>query len=115
MESVLAGLRVGVAVVDGELRVLAWNSRASDLWGVREEEALGRALAELDIGLPVGPLEPLVRDQLRRADGSRTVRLRAVNRRGHTIDVDVTSSPLRTAGGRPPGVILLMDVVLPAV
>ncbi|MFC8192872.1 CheR family methyltransferase [Cellulomonas sp. NPDC057328] len=114
MESVLAGLRVGVAVVDADLRVLAWNSRASDLWGVREDEALGRPLEDLDIGLPVAPLEPLVHAQLRHADGSRTVRVQAVNRRGHAIALDVTSSPLRSAGGRPPGVILLMDVIVPA-
>ncbi|WP_208012460.1 CheR family methyltransferase [Cellulomonas shaoxiangyii] len=113
MESVLASLGVGVAVVDAGLRVLAWNSRAVDLWGVREDEALGRSLDDLDIGLPVEPLQPLVAGQLDGVPGNRTVRLPAVNRRGRSIDVDVTASRLQgTDAG--PGVILLMDVVGPA-
>src|SRR5262249_8380776 len=35
MSSVLGSMNSGVAVVDGEMNVLAWNARAEDLWGVR--------------------------------------------------------------------------------
>ena len=58
-ETVLAGLRAGVAVVDRDLRVVAWNNEAADLWGIREDEAVGAPLAGLDIGLPLEPLAPI--------------------------------------------------------
>ena len=51
--------RGGVAVVDRELRVLAWNPQAEELWGLREEEVEGKHLLNLDIGLPVERLRPL--------------------------------------------------------
>jgi two-component system CheB/CheR fusion protein len=116
-EAVLAGLRAGVAVVDQDLRVLAWNSEASDLWGVREDEAVGSPLEDLDIGLPVEPLRPLLRAHLSgdgQLPGNRT-RVEAVNRRGRAVEVEVTVSPLRRDGnGNGNGVsgaILVMNVV----
>jgi two-component system, chemotaxis family, CheB/CheR fusion protein len=112
MEAVLSSLRAGVAVVDPSFKVLAWNTGAAELWGVREDETLGVSLSDLDIGLPTGPLRPLVRAQLLDdgdADGS--VRLQAVNRRGRQIEVDVAVSPLRSNGGTVAGAILVMNVV----
>jgi two-component system, chemotaxis family, CheB/CheR fusion protein len=109
LRAVLAGLRAGVAVVDDQYRVLFWNAAAEDLWGVREDEALGQALADLDIGLPVDRLTPLLRAQSG-ADGEHgDLLLPAVNRRGQPIDVQVTVSPLRGDGGLAQGVIVLMD------
>jgi two-component system, chemotaxis family, CheB/CheR fusion protein len=111
-EAVLAGLRAGVAVVDRDLRVVAWNSEASDLWGVREDEAVGAPLDQLDIGLPVEPLRPLVRAQLSGRDGvENRTRVAAVNRRGRQVEVDVTVSPLRRDGELVSGAILVMNVV----
>jgi two-component system CheB/CheR fusion protein len=111
--AVLAGLRAGVAVVDQDLRIVAWNAEASDLWGVREDEAIGSPLEDLDIGLPVEPLRPLVRAQLA-GDGELTgnrARVEAVNRRGRPVEVDVTVSALRRDGDGVSGAILVMNVV----
>jgi len=49
-------LRGAVAVVDGDFRVLIWNNRAEDLWGLRSEEVEGKNLLSLAIGLHVEQL-----------------------------------------------------------
>ena len=51
----------GVAVVDRELRLLAWSRHAEELWGLREEEVSGQHLLNLDIGLPVERLRPALK------------------------------------------------------
>ena len=111
MENVLASLRAGVAVVDADLRVLAWNRRAEDLWGVRQDEAVTRHLLNLDIGLPMDRLRPLLRAELGGAGGAegQDVVLDAVNRRGKPITVRVSTSPLRRDGEEVGGVILVME------
>jgi two-component system, chemotaxis family, CheB/CheR fusion protein len=111
MESVLAGLQAGVVVVDRELRVLAWNSRAEDLWGVRNDEAVGQHLLNLDIGLPLELLLPMLRRQVAATDGAHeNMRLDAVNRRGRSVEVQVTVSPLQRGAIEASGAILVMDL-----
>jgi two-component system, chemotaxis family, CheB/CheR fusion protein len=111
MESVLAGLRAGVAVVDRELKVLAWNTQAEDLWGVRTDEAIGQHLLNLDIGLPLEQLLPLLRRQVNAEDSHHeTLHLAAVNRRGRSVDVSVTVSPLHGSASDNSGAILVMDL-----
>src|SRR5215472_7948691 len=58
--STLRSLGSAVVVVDADLRVYVWGPGAEDLWGLRADEATGRAFAELDIGLPVADLVPLL-------------------------------------------------------
>jgi two-component system, chemotaxis family, CheB/CheR fusion protein len=111
MESILAGLRAGVAVVDRELKVLAWNTRAEDLWGVRTDEAIGQHLLNLDIGLPLEQLLPSLRRQVNAEDSDHeTLSLSAVNRRGRPVDVSVTVSPLHGGASDSFGAILVMDL-----
>ena len=64
LESILTSLRGGVVVVDQELKVLVWNDKADELWGLRADEAVGRNLLGLDIGLPVERLKQPMRDCL---------------------------------------------------
>jgi two-component system CheB/CheR fusion protein len=111
MESVLAGLRAAVLVIDQEQRVLVWNRQAEDLWGVRREEAVGRHLLGLDIGLPLERLKPLLRDVLNlEQDGqAREVSLPALNRRGRSLDVRVIATPLGRDGGAIAGAIIVME------
>jgi two-component system CheB/CheR fusion protein len=100
-----------VAVVDRELKVLAWNTRAEDLWGVRTDEAIGQHLLNLDIGLPLEQLLPLLRRQVNAEDSDHeTLRLAAVNRRGRAVDVNVTVSPLHGSASDNSGAILVMDL-----
>ena len=63
-DSVLTSLQAGVIVVDPELRVRTWNRQAEDLWGLRSDEVLGQHLLNLDIGLPVELVRPMVREAL---------------------------------------------------
>jgi two-component system, chemotaxis family, CheB/CheR fusion protein len=111
LHSVLASMQVGVAVVDRELRVLAWNQRAADLWGLRSEEAVGQDFLGLDIGLPVDPLPPAIRACLTGESPTQQVDLNAVNRRGRAIRCQVNVTPLNTMGSDIRGAILLMEEV----
>src|SRR5262245_65322792 len=60
-ESVLGSLRAAAVVVNEQLNVLMWNSRAEDLWGLRADEAQGKSVLNLDIGLPVSELRGALR------------------------------------------------------
>ena len=109
METILTGLRAGVVVLDSDLRVLVWNRRAEDLWGLRQDEIIGQHFLNLDIGLPTQQLRPLIRRTLVGDSGPREVVLSAVNRRGRPIQVRVASSPLDRTDGSAEGAILLME------
>jgi two-component system CheB/CheR fusion protein len=109
LQAVLTGLHSGVAVVDRELRVLAWSSHAEELWGVRPGEVTGQHLLNLDIGLPIEHLRPVIRAALG-GDGDREqLTVDAVNRRGKSFRCRVTCSPLLGADGAITGAILLME------
>ena len=113
MSAVLGSMNTGVAVVDAEMRVLAWNSRAEDLWGVRSDEAVGAHLLNLDIGLPLGELRQSLRHHL--TDRSPTpdeFLLDAVNRRGRSLQVKVTVTAIVEDGATPGrAAMVVMDVV----
>jgi two-component system CheB/CheR fusion protein len=109
LQSILASLQGGVAVVDRELRVLAWNERAEDLWGVREAEVTGKHLLNLDIGLPLDRLRSLLRTCISGESESEHVIVPAVNRRGRSIHCDVTCAPLRGLTDDMRGAILVME------
>jgi two-component system CheB/CheR fusion protein len=81
LESILTSLRAGVIVLDLEMRVPAWNLGAEELWGVRRDEAEGMHLLNLDIGLPLPQLRPVVRQALLDASFTTEVKVHAVNRR----------------------------------
>ncbi|MCU7726273.1 PAS domain S-box protein [Actinoplanes sp. KI2] len=109
LDAVLSGLRAGIAVVDPDLRVRVWNREAENLWGLRPAEAVGQHLLNLDIGLPVDRLRPLVRQALAGDADTAELVLEAVNRRGRTVTVRVACTPLPIAG-EPPGAIIAMEV-----
>jgi two-component system, chemotaxis family, CheB/CheR fusion protein len=125
MAGVLSSLPAGIAVVDADLRVMAWNDPAGDLWGVRPDEAMGQPLLGLDIGLPLDALRSMLRDRVAVSggpDGHATVPeqaeegravtvLDAVNRRGRPVRVQVTVSSLRRGAGARSGAVVVMDVV----
>ena len=102
-----------MAVVNRELEVQIWNRRAEDLWGLRADEAVGRHFLNLDIGLPIERLRPLIRQALNgkgEPHEPEEVRLPAVNRRGRAITVRVLCTPLSGVDGNPaPGAILVME------
>jgi two-component system CheB/CheR fusion protein len=114
MSAVFRSMTSGVVVVDRDLHVLAWNAMSEELWGVRAEEAEGQPLFSLDIGLPLDSLRPGLKRLLVEDDASHEVtRLRAVNRRGRSIDVQVTTSPLVEDGRDVSGILMVVDLVQP--
>lgn len=109
LQSVLASLRGGVAVVDQDFRVIAWNEQAEDLWGLRESEVNGQHFLNLDIGLPVDQLRTTLRKCMQGESEEEAVKLRAINRRGKTIHCQVTCTPLRGPTDEIRGAILHME------
>jgi two-component system, chemotaxis family, CheB/CheR fusion protein len=114
LESILSSLTAAAIVVSPELTVRTWNRQAYELWGVREDEAVGQHLLNLDIGLPTGELRPVVREV---AGGDREraeLILEAVNRRGRTVSLRVTVTTLTehdSDRGNSGGALLLLDEV----
>jgi two-component system CheB/CheR fusion protein len=98
-----------VVVVDEDLQVQVWNHLSEDLWGVRPAEAQGQNLLNLDFGLPVMELRPMLQAALAGADGSPERVLDAINRRGRPISVKVTCSPVRGVDDGIKGVFVLME------
>jgi two-component system CheB/CheR fusion protein len=111
LEAVFSSLRSAVVVLDREFVVQVWNDRATDLWGLRADEAQGSHFLGLDIGLPVAELRQPVRDALSGADNQRELTLPAMNRRGRPIHCRISVAPLRQPDQSIRGIILLMDDV----
>ena len=109
MAAVLASLRAAVVVVDRQLQVQAWNHRAEDMWGLRENEVRGARLLDLDVGLPVQDLKGGIKKTLTGTTPSDVQTLTATNRRGKAFDCRVTCSPLVGADGAVQGAILVME------
>ena len=108
--SVLGSLRQGVAVLDRELRVLAWSPRTEELWGVRPDEAVGQRFLALDIGLPVQHLAAALQRTLAEGASDQLV-VEATNRRGKAIRCEVRVTPLTGVGRGVQGAIVLMEDV----
>ena len=108
LESILTSHRSGIVVVDDEMRILVWNTGAEELWGLRRDEANGQHLLNLDIGLPLAELRPLVREALSDPEFTGGTVLDAINRRGREVRVHVVCSGLRRNHGGA-GAILVME------
>jgi two-component system CheB/CheR fusion protein len=124
LESIWASLGRAVAVLDGDLRVLVWNQRSEDLWGVGQEEVQGKHLFNLDIGLPVDQVLPALRATLTSGSdgsdgsdgsngsdgpGAHTIVVQAANRRGKPVTCLVSCSPLLGSDRQVRGVIVLIE------
>jgi len=112
MEQIMASLQLGVAVLDKELRVVLWNRRAEDLWGVKSNETIGKPLLELDIGLPLAQLASPIKTCLDSNDGVQELTVRATNRRGKPFMCRVRCTATGGLDGAR-SVILLMEAVEP--
>jgi two-component system CheB/CheR fusion protein len=109
LESVLTSLRGGVVVVDRDLVVRVWNERAEQLWGLRSFEAQGRALMDLDVGLPVGRLRLLLGDVLGGRAEHRDALVPAHDRFGREIACAISCSAMHDPVGQVSGALVLME------
>jgi two-component system CheB/CheR fusion protein len=108
--SVLASIQQAVVVVDRTLQIIAWNRRASELWGLRDDEAEGAHLLNLDIGIPVARLRDPIR-QVLAGDQPEQLLVEGHDRRGKAARFSVSFAPLRAQidGAELDGAILLVD------
>ena len=111
LQSVLSSLDAGVVVVDRELRVVSWNRRAEDQWGLRADEVHGQHFLGLDIGLPVVALKGAAIAALTRGEPGE-LEVDATNRRGAPVRCRVRCLPLPGAGGVTRGLIVTMETAL---
>ncbi len=109
LASILAAEPVAVAALDHNLRVISWNGAAVELWGLRNEEVLGKTFIDLDFGLL--PAEGLLSAMYACRDG-RSAReqllLQATNRRGRHLEIRVILTALPVESELP-GVIIRMQ------
>jgi two-component system, chemotaxis family, CheB/CheR fusion protein len=98
-EGILGSLGVGVIVIDREYRIQVWNATSGELWGLRADEAEGRDLMELDIGLPVRRLEQGIAQAFGGSTGLIEEHVEAINRRGQTFECRLRVVPLHTRSG----------------
>jgi two-component system, chemotaxis family, CheB/CheR fusion protein len=108
LEAVFTSLRSGVVVLDRQMRVQVWNAGATNLWGLRADEAQHAYFFGLDIGLAVGELQQPIKDVLS-GQPYRETTLTAMSRRGKPFECRVSVSPLTGLDRALTGVILLME------
>jgi two-component system CheB/CheR fusion protein len=108
MESILSSFGAAVVVVDRDLVVQVWNRQAEDLWGLREDETVGRHFLNLDSGLPADTIKPLLRKVIGGSPRGH-VEFDAVNRRGRSVHLKVTVTPLLSSDDDASGALMLME------
>src|SRR5215218_8945628 len=112
MESILGSLEAAVVVLDRDLVVQVWTPQAQELWGLRHDETVGHHLLNLDSGLPTTELHRWLRSVISGQQSAIVGRwLRAVNRRGRSIDLRITVTALQGESEQPAGALVLMEDV----
>lgn len=111
LDSLTTSIRLGLAVVDRQMRVLVWNRGCEELWGLRADEAIGSPLTALDIGLPTEAVKPLIGQVFVDGDATAETTVDAINRRGRAARVRVLCTAFRSGDGAVNGALLLMEVV----
>ena len=108
--SVLSSIKQGVVVVDRTFRIIAWSRRATDLWGLRDDEVEGEHLLNLDIGIAVQRLRDPIRLVLA-GSASEEIELDGHDRRGKPVHVRIAFAPLqnRPDPEEPEGAILFFS------
>ena len=98
-----------MVVLDSRLSIQLWNNRTTELWGLRVEEVRDRFFFDLDIGLPVEHLRGMIRSCQTGENDYQEVTLKAINRRGKTVDCRIICTPLKIKE-KQQGLILLMEI-----
>ena len=107
LETILSSMNVGVIVIDSDQRVQIWNAESTELWGVRSDEAYGRHLFGLDIGLQLDAVRTALLGILAGEEERAAVEVEALNRRGRSFRVSVTVLRLGLGADDVNGAILL--------
>ena len=108
LAAILSSIPETVVVVDRNLLVTAWSTAAGELWGLREDEVIGRHVLDLDLGVQFYPL----RDSIKQAFGgeeSEPMTLTGHDRRGRPIECTVSFAPLTGHDDEVHGAVLVMQ------
>lgn len=106
LHSILAGLPVGVAVVDRHLTILLWNHGAEALWGLSADEVRGRSLCSADLGVPAAQqqLAGFLAGTAHHTELTVDARCR-----GRAVRCRITCTPFLEPGGERAGAVLVME------
>jgi two-component system, chemotaxis family, CheB/CheR fusion protein len=110
-DAMVNSIRFGMVVVDQQMRVVVWNRGCEELWGLRSDETTGVPLTQLDIGLPMDSVRPLIGAAFVDPDSVDETTVDVVNRRGRSIRLRVTCSSFRATQSGVQGALLLMEVL----
>jgi two-component system NtrC family sensor kinase len=107
-ENILESLNDGLAVLDRDDRVVRWNRRLEELYGVRHEDAVGRRLEEI---LDAGFFEILRSGRRESPDGAAIYRVPIASRHAspRRLLVNVATTPLRDMAGAIAGTIVVVE------
>lgn len=106
-DMVLSALQLGLIVVNRDCVVTGWNRTCEDLWGIREEEAVGKELFSLDVGLNFQSLRPALGTVLSSGTATEPISMGAINRRGKPIVCDLRINPLMDGDSISGGMLLI--------
>jgi two-component system, chemotaxis family, CheB/CheR fusion protein len=109
LDSLVNSVHFGMVVVDREMRVVVWNRRCEELWGLRADETAGEVLTGLDIGLPMDTVRPLIGNAFVDPENPGETLVEAVNRRGRSTQIRVTCTGFQATEGGVNGALLMMD------
>jgi PAS domain S-box-containing protein len=107
-ENILESLNDGLAVVDRDDRIVRWNRRLEELYGVRHEHAVARTLAEI---FEPGFIEVLQDARRESPEGAAFYRVPLVTRHegARRLLVNVATTPLRGSDGATAGTIVIIE------
>ena len=109
LHSILTSIRLGVVVLNKDLKVQLWNNQAKELWGLLPDEVVGRPFLKLDIGLPVKKLKEPLQTFLQGPKNNLEILLKAVNRKGQAIECIIRIAPIIGPKKERQGLVLLME------
>ena len=107
-ENILESLNDGLAVVNRDNRVVRWNRRLEELYGVRHEDAVGKRLYDL---FDAGFLEVLDAPTRQSPEGAAFYRVPMATRHdtARRLLVNVATTPLRDSDGAIAGTIIIIE------
>jgi PAS domain S-box-containing protein len=107
-ENILESLNDGLAVVNRDDRIVRWNRRLEELYGVRHEQAVARRLDEI---FEPGFLEVLRAARRESPEGAAFYRVPLVTRHegARPLLVNVATTPLRDSDGAIAGTIVIIE------
>jgi two-component system, NtrC family, sensor kinase len=107
-ENIVESLNDGLAVLDRNGRVVRWNRRFEELYGIRHEDAVGRPLDDLFDAAVVGMIRSTSEDA---PEGVTYYRVPLATRHDpvRRLLVNIAATPLRDGNGKIAGTIVIAE------